>query len=89
MLLPHCLSDHSRRHWQSKGQRRRAFIAALHQTGSVIHAAAIVDVDRKLQALELRQARSERFDFSTGHNSAGGKKMFDINGPALRPPERQ
>lgn len=39
-------SHHSRRRWQGKAQRQRAFIAALGQTGSVIHAAAIVDVDR-------------------------------------------
>lgn len=38
--------NRSRRRWQSKAQRQRAFIAALGQTGSVVHAAAIVDVDR-------------------------------------------
>ena len=38
--------NRSRRRWQSKAQRQRAFIAALGQTRSVVHAAAIVDVDR-------------------------------------------
>lgn len=37
---------HGRRKWQSKGQRHRAFLDALHSTGSASFAAAIVDVDR-------------------------------------------
>ncbi len=35
-----------RRKWQSKGQRRRAFLEALNATGCAAFAAAIVDVDR-------------------------------------------
>ena len=35
-----------RRKWQSKGQRHRAFLAALNATGCAAFAAAIVDVDR-------------------------------------------
>lgn len=142
MPEPRRFPNHSRRRWQSKGQRQRAFIAALSQTSSVIHAAAIVDVDRttpytwrdripgfaalwdealanpsprrrglfdlpisrmnmrllmyadrKLQALVLRADRGtdkgRTFDSSTGCDSADDEKMFHINGPALRPPERQ
>ncbi len=37
---------HGRRKWQSKGQRHRAFLAALNATGCAAFAAAIVDVDR-------------------------------------------
>ena len=133
--------NRSRRRWQSKAQRQRAFIAALGQTRSVVHAAAIVDVDRttpytwrdrvpgfaalwdealahpsprrrglfdlpvsrmntrllmfvdrKLQARvvardlrrELARELEHDPDFSSVCDSAGDKKMFDINGPTPR-----